>query len=43
MKKQKELEEMTATEAILKTIKELAEKCSTLDEFKKALEEIIKS
>ena len=31
-------EEMTATDAILRTVQQLAEKCETLEEFRKALE-----
>lgn len=38
---QTEEEEMTATEAILQTVKELADKCETLDEFREALARII--
>ncbi len=38
---QTEEEEVTATEAILQTIKELADKCETLEEFRKALARII--
>lgn len=37
----KELEEVTATEAILQTIKELADKCETLEEFRESLARII--
>ena len=36
-----ELEEMSAVEAVLQTIKELAIKCETLEEFRKALDRII--
>lgn len=36
-----EAEEMTATEAILRTVQQLAEKCETPEEFRKALEQII--
>lgn len=39
--KEEEAEEMTATEAILQTIKELADKCETLEEFREALARII--
>ena len=39
--KEQEREEVTATEAILQTIKELADKCKTLDEFREALARII--
>lgn len=37
-----EREEMTATEAILRTVQELEEKCETLEEFRAALAKIIK-
>ncbi|MDE6472217.1 MAG: hypothetical protein K2L52_04245 [Clostridia bacterium] len=33
---------MTATEAILRTMQELADNCETLEEFRKALAKIIK-
>jgi len=36
-----EAEEMTATDAILRTVQQLADKCETLEEFRKALEQII--
>ncbi len=36
-----ELEEVTAVEAVLQTIKELAIKCETLEEFREALDRII--
>ncbi len=39
--KQTEEEEMTATEAILQTVKELAEKCNSLEEFRESLAKII--
>lgn len=42
MTTEKEQEDMTATEAILRAIQELANKCKTLDEFRKALAEIIR-
>ena len=35
-----EAEEMTATDAILRTVQQLAEKCETLEEFREALEQI---
>ena len=38
---QTEEEEVTATEAILQTVKELADKCETLEEFREALARII--
>ena len=38
---EEEREEVTATEAILQTVKELADKCKTLDEFREALARII--
>ena len=38
---EKEHDEMTATDAILQTVKELADKCKTLDEFREALARII--
>ena len=38
---QTEEDEVTATEAILQTVKELANKCETLDEFREALARII--
>jgi hypothetical protein len=38
---QTEGEDVTATEAILQTVKELADKCETLDEFREALARII--
>lgn len=41
MKNTEEREEMTATEAILRTVQELAEKCETLEEFREALKKII--
>ena len=41
MKNMEEREEMTATEAILRTVQELAEKCTTIEEFREALEKII--
>jgi len=37
----KDLEEVTATEAVLQTIKELADKCETIEEFREALARII--
>ena len=40
---QAEEEDVTATEAILQTVKELADKCKTLDEFREALARIIAS
>ena len=36
-----ETKEMTATDAILRTVQQLAEKCDTLEEFREALKEII--
>lgn len=36
-----EAEEMTAADAILRTVQQLAEKCETLEEFREALEQII--
>lgn len=36
-----EAEEMTATDALLRTVQQLAEKCENLEEFRKALEQII--
>lgn len=38
---QTEEEDVTATEAILQTVKELADKCATLEEFREALARII--
>ena len=38
---QDEEDEVTATEAILQTVKELADKCETLDGFREALARII--
>lgn len=38
---QEEEDEVTATEAILQTVKELADKCETLEEFREALARII--
>ena len=38
---EQEREEVTATDAILQTVKELADKCQTLDEFREALARII--
>ena len=35
-----EAEDMTATDAILRTVQQLAEKCETLEEFREALEQI---
>ena len=37
----KEQDEMTATEAVLLLVRELADKCNTLDEFREALARII--
>ena len=34
-------EDMTATEAIVQLVKELAEKCKTIEEFREALAKII--
>ena len=42
MNDMEEREEKTATEAILRTVQELAEKCKTLEEFREALAKIIK-
>lgn len=39
--RQAEEEEVTATEAILQTVKELSDKCKTLEEFREALARII--
>ena len=39
--KEQEREELTATDAILRTVKELADKCKTLDEFREAMARII--
>lgn len=39
--KRQETDEMTATEAILLTVQQLADKCATLEEFRTALREII--
>ena len=33
--------DMTATEAILKTVQELADKCKTIEEFRESLAKII--
>lgn len=38
---EEEREEVTATDAILQTVKELADKCKTLEEFREALARII--
>ena len=38
---EKETDNMTAMDAILHTVKELADKCKTLDEFREALARII--
>ena len=38
---QTEEDDMTATEAILQTVKELADKCDSLEEFRQALARII--
>ena len=38
---QEEEDEVAATEAILQTVKELADKCETLEEFREALARII--
>ena len=38
---QTEEQEVNATDALLQTIKELADKCQTLDEFREALARII--
>lgn len=38
---EQEQDAMTATEAILQAVKELADKCKTLDEFREALARII--
>ena len=40
---EKELEEMTATDAILNAIRELSEKCKTIEEFREALARILPS
>lgn len=39
--KEAEAEELTATDALLRTVQQLAEKCESLEEFRKALDEII--
>ena len=41
MNNTEEREEMPATEAILRTVQELAKKCKTLEEFREALAKII--
>lgn len=41
MENLKELEEMNTTKAVLLALQQLAEKCETLEELKKALAEII--
>lgn len=38
---QTEEDEVNATDALLQTVKELADKCETLDEFREALARII--
>ncbi len=38
---QTEEDDVTATEAILQTVKELADKCDSLEEFRQALARII--
>ena len=38
---QTEEDEVNATDALLQTVKELANKCETLDEFREALARII--